>query len=174
MPFGLSNAPATFQNIMNYIFKDLLLKFVLVFFDDILVYSKSGEEHILNLRKVFDILKKHQFVVNRGKYVLAARRIEYLGHFISAEGIATDPRKITAISEWPTPKGTKQVKSFLGLTRYYRRFVRGYSSIAKPLTELLKREGFKWDQNAERAFNQLKEALMTAPVLCRTSVSYLW
>lgn len=138
MPLGLSNAPVTFKNAMNYIFKDHLRKFLLIFFDDILVYSKSGEKHLKHLRRVFEILKQHQYVVNKGKCVLATKKIEYLGHYISAEGVFTYPRKIKAIKEWPIPKSVKQVRSFLGLAGYHRRFMRGYGTIAKPMTELLK------------------------------------
>lgn len=171
MPFGLSNTPATFQNAMNYIFKEHLRKFILVFFDDILVYSSSCEEHLKHLRQVFEILKLHHYVVNKGKCVLASKRVEYLGHFISEEGVFTDPKKIKAITEWPAPRIVKQLRSFLGLSGYYRRFVKGYGSIARPLTELLKRGRFKCDLELEEAFQKLKEALSATSVLVLPDLS---
>lgn len=171
MPFGLSNAPATFQNVMNHIFKEFLLKFVLVFFDDILIYSKGGEEHLQHLKQVFEVLKQHSYVLNRKKCVLGASRIEYLGHFILEEGVSTDPRKIEAVTHWPTPKNIKQIRSFLGMTGYYRRFIKNYGTIAWPLTELLKRGGFKWNPKAEEAFKHLKEALASSPVLALPDLS---
>lgn len=99
MPFGLTNAPTTFQNAMNIIFKECLRKFVLVFFDDILIYNKSMAEHLEHLRRVFGILQKHKYVVRRDKCALTIRRIEYLGHFISAKGVTTDPRKMHTVIE---------------------------------------------------------------------------
>lgn len=155
MPFGLTNAPSTFQNAMNSIFKEYLRKYVLVLFDDILVYSSNMREHLQHLRTVFDILKLHRYVVRKEKCTLAARRIEYLGHFISAEGVSTDPRKNIAVQECPALKNVKQLKNFLGLARYYRRFVRRYGAIAKSLTNLLKNGGYQ----------QLKKALTEAPML---------
>lgn len=165
MPFGITNAPATFQNAMNMIFKEYLRKFVLVFFDDILVYNSNMTEHGVHLRQVFDTLKAHQYVVRRDKCMLAAKRIEYLGHFISAERVATDSRKVQVVQEWPVPKGVKQLKGFLGLTGYYRRFVKGYGVIAKPLTNLLRKGAYQWSEEVKKTFQQLKQAFITAPIL---------
>lgn len=124
-------------------------------------FSKDGGEHLHHLKRVFKILKHHQFVINTSKCVLGATRIEYLGYFTSADGVCTDPCKVKAIEEWPRPQNTKQVRSFLGLAGYYRCFVKGYGSIARALTDLLKIGGFKWDEETENSLKRLKEALIT-------------
>ena len=128
MPFGLTNAPCTFQGLMNHVFEPILRKFLLVFFDDILIYSKSWDDHLEHLDMVFSILRHHQLYLKMSKCTFGATRIEYLGHFISTEGISTDPIKIKAVESWPTPTNQKQVRSFLGLANYYRRFIQGYST----------------------------------------------
>ncbi|TYK28181.1 polyprotein [Cucumis melo var. makuwa] len=138
MPFGLTNAPSTFQASMNTIFKPYLREFVLVFFDDILIYSKDVKEHL---------------------------RIEYLGHVISGEGVEVDPEKIQSIAEWSSPTNVREVRGFLGLTGYYRQFVQHYSSIAAPLIQLLKKGGFKWNAEAAEAFEKLKKVMMSLSVL---------
>lgn len=158
MPFGLTNALATFLNAMNMILKNHSRKFVLVFFYDILVYSKDCEEHIEHLGAVFEILKAHKYFLKRIKCSFSSIKIEYLGHFITAKGVSTYPKKIKVIVERPTPESVKQLRSFLSRAKYYRRFVRHYGIIAKHLTNLLKKGGFEWIKAANKAFQQLKEA----------------
>jgi hypothetical protein len=166
MPFGLSTAPATFQAAMQQIFSTQLRKSVLVFVDDILVYSKSIEEHKHHLREVFRLLKLHNLFVKRTKCSFAHESLEYLGHIISAGGVATDPTKVEAVKMWPRPTNLKQLRGFLGLAGYYRKFIRGFGAICKPLTNLLRKNTlFLWTPVEHESFQALKNALMEAPVL---------
>lgn len=146
MPFGLSNAPSTFQATMNAVFRTLLRKFVLVFFDDILVYSKDFESHMDHLRQVLHILSRHQFYAKLAKCYFGVSRVDYLGHVISSDGVAADPSKVLAIQNWATPNNPSQLRGFLGLTGYYSRFVRNYAAIAGPLTHLLRKNSFSWSE----------------------------
>ncbi|XP_013594359.1 PREDICTED: uncharacterized protein LOC106302390 [Brassica oleracea var. oleracea] len=165
MPFGLTNAPCTFQGLMNHVFEPILRNFLLVFFDDILIHSKSWDDHLEHLDMVFSILRHQQLYLKMSKCTFGSTRIEYLGHFISNEGVSTDPTKIKAVESWPTPTNQKQVRSFLGLANYYRRFIQGYSIIARTLTLLLRKDGFTWGPDESTALCLLKEALTSAPVL---------
>lgn len=130
-----------------------------------LTYSNSWEDHLIHLDMVFAILRHHQLYLKQFKYTFGATKIEYLGHFISSAGGSTDPAKIKVFEGWPIPSNQKQIHSFLGLANYYRRFIQGYSIIARPLTLLLRKDGFSWSPEANSAFQTLKTALMTAPVL---------
>jgi hypothetical protein len=165
MPFGLCNAPSTFQAAMNEVFRPYLRKFLLVFFDDILVYSKHWDEHIQHLRQVFDVLSVQKFYVKPSKCLFGAREVDYLGHIVSQDGVRVDNRKIDAMQSWPSPKMITELRGFLGLTGYYRKFVRNYGLIAAPLMNLLKKGNFGWTPAAAAAFDQLKNAMVTTPVL---------
>lgn len=123
------------------------------------------EEHVYHLQQVFDLMRKHSLFAKRSKCDFATTRVEYLGHFIESRGISTDPNNIKAVKEWPTPEQLKQLRGFLGLTGYYRRFVKGFGRIARPLTALTKKEAFTWTEEAQVAFEELKSALCEAPVL---------
>ena len=142
MPFGLTNAPATFQQLMNTVPAKFLRKFVLVFFDDILIYSSSVTEHGEHLKLVFASLRANQLFAKRKKCTFVQTKVEYLGHIIMGDGVATNPAKITAIVNWPTPTNVIELRSFLGMAGYYRRFIESYGVICRPLFTALKKEGF--------------------------------
>lgn len=165
MSFGLTNAPATFQCLMNSIFAELTCKFVIVFLDDILVYSATLQEHEAHLRQVLALLRQHKLYTKASKCSFAQDRIEYLGHVISREGVATDNEKTAAMQAWPVPTSATELRGFLGLTGYYRKFVPRYGIIAKPLTQLLTKKGFAWNEQAQEAFQQLKQSMVNTPVL---------
>jgi len=165
MPFGLTNAPSTFQGLMNSVFRPFLRRFVLVFFYDILVYSQDMETHLLHVRKVLQTLKQHQLYAKQSKCRFGVAEIDYLGHLISEKGVRPDPMKIQAMLKWSIPSTIKSLRGFLGLTGYYRKFIRGYGMIAAPLTQLLKKNSFQWSTQATEAFNQLKQAVTSPPVL---------
>ncbi|CAA7051508.1 unnamed protein product [Microthlaspi erraticum] len=165
MPFGLCNAPSTFQSLMNSVFRDHLRKFVLVFFDDILVYSKSRQEHLIHVREVLRLLQQHRLFVKLKKCEFGKQELEYLGHIISGDGVKVDQSKIQAMTAWPSPTTITELRGFLGLTGYYRKFVQHYGIIARPLTNLLKKGKFEWTGADEEAFNHLKSALTTTPIL---------
>lgn len=166
MAFGLTGAPATFQHAMNATLSPVLGRFALVFFDDILIYSPSYEEHIQHLATVLSFLQKDQWQVKLSKCAFVQQRIAYLGHVISSEGVATDDTKIQSILTWQTQTNLKELRGFLGLTGYYRKFIQHYAIISQPLTALLKKGVmFVWTEAAETAFQTLKQALVSAPVL---------
>jgi hypothetical protein len=166
LPFGLTNAPATFMTLMNDIFREYLDKFVIVYLDDILIYSKTKEEHMQHLHKVLNTLREHKLYAKIKKCELVQEKVEYTGHFISKDGIAVDPRKIDTIKNWPAPTNVSEVRSFLGLASYYRKFVEKFSTVATPLTALLHKDNeFEWNEKAQEAFDTLKEKLITTLVL---------
>jgi hypothetical protein len=165
MPFGLTNAPATFQCVMNEILQPYLRKFVLVFLDDILIYSSTLEEHIQHLAAVLNTLREHQFYLKESKCSFAKQSLDYLGHIISASGVSTDPSKVSAMVQWPVPTNFTELRGFLGLTGYYRKFVKNYGLMAKPLTNLLKMKKIEWNASAQSAFGDLKIAMTQTPVL---------
>lgn len=150
---------------MNQVFRLFLRKFVIVFFDDILVYSRSLDEHMQHLHLVLNCLMDNSFFAKGSKCTFFQQSIEYLGHLVSAEGVRADPSKVEAMTEWPQPKNIKQLRGFLGLTGYYRRFVSHYATLAAPLTELLKKNNFVWSEKTIVAFERLKQAMLSTPVL---------
>ena len=166
MSFGLANAPPTFSRMMNFIFNPYTNEFVLVYLDDILVFSKNKKDHAKHLRLVLDKLREHQFYAKFSKCEFWLDEVLYLGHIISAKGIAVNPEKVSAIVNWEPPQNVKQLRSFLGLASYCRRFVENFSKIAKPLSNLLQKHvKYVWSPECDIAFNTLKEKLITAPVL---------
>ncbi|CAI5479908.1 unnamed protein product [Closterium sp. Yama58-4] len=166
MPFGLCNAPATFQAEMNHILRPLLDECVVVYLDDILIYSKNMKEQVENLREVFEILPKNKFYVKLSKSDFALKKVQFLGHMVSAEGIHVDSRKIKDVKKWKVPENMKELQHFIGFANYYYRFVPQYAKIAAPLTNLLKKDTpYKWDTPQQQAMEQLQTALTTAPVL---------
>lgn len=139
---------------------------MLVFMDDILVYSPSLQEHVQHLTATFQLLQANQLSIKRSKCTFAQPQLEYLGHIISASGVATDPGKIAAVQSWPTPLNAKQVRGFLGLTGYYRKFIKGYSLVSRTLSNLLKKDTiFRWTFHEQQAFDTLKQKMLEAPVL---------
>lgn len=142
MSFGLSNALSTLQILMNEVFVDYLRKFILVFFDDILVYNKSWQDHIKHLEATLKKLVQHELFAKREKCTFALNKIYYLGHIFSAEGVSMDREKIEAILDWPIPKTIKQIRGFLGVAGYYRKFIKNFGMIAASLSDLLKKDSY--------------------------------
>ncbi|XP_078148594.1 uncharacterized protein LOC144544050 [Carex rostrata] len=166
MSFGLTNAPTAFMDLMQRVFRDLLDTTVVVFIDDILVYSRSYEEHAAHLRVVLQRLRDHQLYAKFSKCEFWMNQVAFLGHIVSGEGLAVDPEKIRAVTEWKRPTTVTEIRSFLGLAGYYRRFVMGFSQLARPLTELLhKGVKFEWGESQEKSFEELKSRLVSAPIL---------
>ena len=153
MPFGLTNAPAYFMNLMNKVFMEELDKFVIVFIDDILIYSKSAEEHEQHLRIVLERLRAHELYAKFSKCEFRLTKIAFLGHILSEEGVAVDPAKVEVVTNWKQPMTVIEVRSFLGLAGYYHRFIEGFSKIARSMTELIKKDKkFMWIEVCEKSF----------------------
>ncbi|GBG66158.1 hypothetical protein CBR_g57040 [Chara braunii] len=166
MPFGLCNARGTFQHAMNRIFHDHLDKFVIVYLDDILIFSKSVEEHAQHVETVLSLLRQHKYKVNLEKCEFGRTKILYLGHEVSAEGIRPEDAKVASTRDWPRPQTDTEVRSFLGMCGYYRNFVKNYSTVASPLTDLTRLDTlWDWSDECEGAFKRLKHALMNHEVL---------
>jgi len=166
MPFGLTNAPAYFMNLMNKVFMEELDEFIVVFIDDILIYSKSAEENEQHLRIVLEKLRTHELYAKFSKCEFWLKRIAFRGHILSEDGVVVDPAKVESVTNWKQPTTVTEVRSFLGLAGYYRRFIEGFSKIARPMTELTKKDKkFVWTEACEKIFRQLKKTLTTAPVL---------
>jgi hypothetical protein len=166
MSFGVTNAPGVFMEYMNRIFHPYLDKFVVVFIDDILVYSKSEVEHAEHLKVVLQTLKDKKLYAKLSKCEFWLKEVSFLGHVISSNGIAVDPSKVSAVLQWEAPKSVTEIRSFLGLAGYYRRFIEGFSRIALPLTQLTRKgQAYIWNKTCEESFQELKQKLTSAPVL---------
>ena len=166
MPFDLTNTPSTFMRLMNHVLRAFLGKFVVVYFDDILIYSKCLDDHILHVRLVLDVLRQEKLYANLKKCSFCMDRVNFLGFIVSSQGVEVDEEKVRAIRDWPTPKNASEVRSFHGLASFYRYFIRDFSSIAAPLNELVKKNvSFVWGVAQETAFSELKHKLCTVPLL---------
>lgn len=166
MSFGLTNTPAYFMYLMNKVFMEYLDKFIVVFIDDILVYLRNKEEHEEHIRLVLQKLRENQLYAKLSKCEFWLKEVYFLGHIISQGGVSVDPSKVKDVLSWKTPQNILDIRSFLGLTGYYRRFIQGFSKIAKSMTELLEKgKTFKWTPEREASFQELKKRLTTAPVL---------
>ncbi|GJR33096.1 putative reverse transcriptase domain-containing protein [Tanacetum coccineum] len=166
MPFGLTNAPTVFIDLMNRVCKPYLDKFVIVFIDDILIYSKNKEEHKRHLKIILELLKNEQLYAKFSKCDFWLELVQFLGHVIDNKGVHVDPAKVEAIQIWSAPTTLKEVRQFLGLARYYRRFIEGFWLISKPLTKLIeKNKKYEWGTKEDEAFQTLKQKLCSAPIL---------
>ncbi|GJX21091.1 putative reverse transcriptase domain-containing protein [Tanacetum coccineum] len=166
MLFGLTNAPVVFMDLMNRVCKPYLDKFVIVFIDDILVYSKDEEEHGKHLKIILELLKKERLYAKFSKCDFWLDSVQFLGHVIDRSGVHVDPAKIEAIKSWAAPTTPTEVRQFLGLAGYYQRFIEGFSLISKPLTKLTqKNKKYEWGKEEEEAFQTLKQKLCSAPIL---------
>jgi hypothetical protein len=166
MPFGLKNAPPTFQRLMNKLFRDYIDEFMVVYIDDILIFSKTFEDHMRHVKIVFDILKEANLMVKLKKCEFCKPNIEFLGHIVGRNGLKPDPKKIEKIQKMKPPTNIKEIRSFHGLCSYYRKFVKNFSSIVKPITELVKKDvKFIWGKDQQKAFETMKEKLINYPIL---------
>ncbi|WVZ75713.1 LOW QUALITY PROTEIN: hypothetical protein U9M48_023748 [Paspalum notatum var. saurae] len=171
MSFGLTNAPAFFMYMMNSVFMNELDKFVVVFIDDILIYSKNEEEHREHLRIVLTRLREHKFYAKFSKCAFWLKEVSFLGHILSEKGPLI-PKKVESVLNWKQPESVTEIRSFLGLAGYYRRFIKDFSKTAKPMTSLTKKNAkYTWSPNCEEAFRSLKRSLTTAPVLAQPDVA---
>lgn len=166
MSFGLTNAPAAFMDLMNRVCRPMLDRSVIVFIDDILVYSKNEGDHACHLREVLETFRWEKLYAKFSKCAFWLREVQFLGHIVNGGGIHVDPAKIQAVNKWSPPKTPTEIRSFLGLAGYYRRFIQDFSKIASPLTKLTRKKvGFEWGEDQDRAFQELRSRLTQAPVL---------
>ncbi|GJY69467.1 putative reverse transcriptase domain-containing protein [Tanacetum coccineum] len=166
MLFGLTNAPAVFMDLMNRVCKPYLDRFVIVFIDDILIYSKSRKEHEGHLKLILKLVREEELYAKFSNCDFLLSKVQFLGHVIDSEGIHVDPAKIESINDWASPKIPTKIHQFLGLSGYYRRFIEGFSKIARPMTKLIQKSmKFDWGEKAEAAFQLLKQKLCSAPIL---------
>ena len=166
MPFGLINVPAAFMNLMHRVFQPYLDRFVVVFVDDILIYSQSEWEHEYHLRIVLQLLRDHQLYAKFSKCEFWLTDVRFLEHVVSTSGVSVDPEKVEAVMSWERPKSVFKIHSFLGLARYYKRFIEDFSRLEALMTRLTRKEvKFDWDNQCEEAFQELKRRLTSSPIL---------
>ncbi len=165
MPFGLINAPAISQHLMNDVFREFLDDFVVCYLDDILVFSKNEEEHINHVQLILEKLRTAGLYAKLEKCVFHQPQVKFLGYIISGEGLSMDPKKIQTVTEWKKLATVRDVQCFLGYANFYRIFIRNYSKIATPLTRLTRKDKLEWNAEANQAFETLKKAFTTAPIL---------
>ena len=166
LTFGLTNAPGTFQSVMNVVLKDVIGKFVLVYLDDLVIYSKTAEEHVEHVRIVLDLLRKHQLYAKLPKCKFMQPELKFLGHIVGARGLQVDPKKVAIVQDWPVPTCVALLRSFLGLANYFRKFIPGWAALVAPLQYLTKKDkSFVWSAECYEAFKGVKKALTSAPVL---------
>ena len=164
IPFGLTNAPASFQNLINDTLRQYLDISVIVYLDDILVFSKTREAHITHVKQVLDKLQQNQLWAKAEKCTFFKHEVDFLGYLVSDHGVRMDPKKVDAVLSWPTPKSVYDIQVFLGFANFYRRFIRAYSKVTTPLTKLLRKEiKSEWGRSEDEAFSTLKEAFTSAP-----------
>ena len=171
MPFGLTNAPAIFQHMMNNIFREFLDDFVVCYLDDILIYSKNPEDHEQHVRLVLQKLRDSGLYAKLEKCMFHKPEVEFLGYIILGKGLSMDPKKIQTILDWSAPSSVRDVQCFLGFANFYRIFIKNYSNIAAPLTKLTCKDKLEWSSDAENAFQALKAAFTTAPILIHPDFS---
>ena len=166
MPFGLTNAPAAFMDLMHRVFQPYQDQFFVVFVDDILIYSQSEWEHEYHLMIVLQLLRDHQLYAMFSKCEFWLTEVRFLGHVVSASGVLVDQEKVEAVMSWERPKSIFEIRSFLGLAGYYRRFIKDFSRITAPMTRLTQKEvKFDWDDRCKEAFQELKRRLTSTPIL---------
>ena len=166
MPFGLTNTPAAFMDLMHMVFQTYLDQFVVVFVDDILIYSQLEWEHEYHLRIVLQLLRDHQLYAKFSKCDIWLTEVRFLGHVVSASGVSVDQEKVEALMGWERPKSVFEIPSFLGLAGYYRRFIEDFSRLATPMMKLTRKDvKFDWDDRCEEAFQELKRRLTSTPIL---------
>jgi len=168
MPFGLVNAPATFQTMMNEILRDFLDQGVVVYIDDILIYSKTVEEHIILVRKVRQRLREYRMAISLEKSMFHVKKVDFLGYVVATDGVTMNEKKVECVKAWKAPASVKNVQIFIGLANFYRRFIKNFSAICAPITNLLKGDPkkFFWGKEQQEAFDDLKCRFISAPILC--------
>jgi hypothetical protein len=167
MPFGLTNAPSTFKRLMNEVLKEFIGKFVIVYLDEILIFSKTEGEHLRHLTSVMEKLQQEKLLINLKKSSFMKKELIYLGFVISSNELKMDTEKVIEIREWPLPSNIFEVRSFHGLARFYRNFIRNFSGICAPMLDIMKKKhtSFKWTEEAEKSFKVLKEKITEQPIL---------